>query len=86
MATSLNEKEIASIKLFPNPFRENFTVSFESNSTFEYKIYDLSGRLIQRGSAKSDEEINFKSAEKGVYFLEIIKDNERYTEKIVKAY
>ncbi|MAC96806.1 MAG: hypothetical protein CMC96_15045 [Flavobacteriales bacterium] len=86
LATSLNEKEIGSIKLFPNPFSENFMVSFESNSSFEYKIYDLSGRLVQRGRAKSDEEINLKSAEKGVYFLEIIKDNERYTEKIVKAY
>lgn len=86
LATSLNEKEIASIKLFPNPFKENFTVSFESNSTFEYKIYDLSGRLIQTGRAICNQKIDLKSAEKGVYFLEIIKDNERYTEKIVKAY
>lgn len=85
LATSIEERMLSSMKLSPNPFINNFKISYDSHISFQYRIFNLSGQLVQTGEAESNEQINFHSNKNGIYFIEVRKGNQRFTEKIVKA-
>ena len=62
--------------------RNNKLNSIES---FEYKIFDLLGRVIKSGKSKYNEQINIESLTNGNYIIQIeIEKGEKSAEKLIK--
>ncbi len=72
--------------IYPNPSSGIFTINFK-NKTVETEIciHDVLGNcVLNKVSVKnSNQEIDLSSQPKGIYFLEIVSDNERAVKKIV---
>jgi hypothetical protein len=59
------------------------TVNAEEN--YEYKLADMNGRIIQVGTGKSGTNaININNNPNGIYFIQLISNNQRATERILK--
>ena len=75
------------ISLFPNPTNNFLTIKKQKNSTesFEYKIVDLTGRIVKNGNSKFNEQINIESLTSGNYIIQIQTDSNQFiTQKILK--
>lgn len=83
---------VISLKSNSNP-EKIFTVStlvhseltINAAENYEYKLADMSGRIILAGTGKSGTNtININNNPSGVYLIRLISNNQRTTEKIVK--
>ena len=76
---------IEGIKIFPNPFTNEFTIISENNLSV-INIYDLTGRIVEvHENILSDQEIKCGSSlSGGIYIAEIISSDERKIVKMVK--
>jgi hypothetical protein len=62
-------------KVYPNPTKGLITLTINGN--FRYRIYDLSGILLQDKKIESGKtEISLESHSFSMYFLKVIKDNQ----------
>jgi hypothetical protein len=54
-----------------------------ANSSFQYKVYDMSGKVVYSGNSY-DNAVTLKQSDyiPGIYILSITKNNENYSEKI----
>jgi hypothetical protein len=71
----------ASIKIYPNPTHESFKIEFEGD--FTLKVYDTKGSLIIEIAGKNSAEINSNEWHPGIYFINLHKGDQCYTQKIV---
>ena len=70
------------VKIFPNPFKDEFSVS--NSNADAYEMYDLSGKLVLKGHIQN-KRVNATSIQKGVYLLKIIfKDGSSISKKMMK--
>lgn len=87
-----NAKNQESVKIYPNPCSENFTVEFEiqSISLVQFSIYDYMGKRVrkmdmgqlQKGKYKEDVSVNdFKN---GVYLFNVSTNGRLHAIKIMK--
>ena len=90
--TFTNQEQMAakpSITVFPNPASTEINITIESleeGNTAEVHLYDFQGkRLISRQQTKRNDIIDVLSLKSGTYYLEIIKNSERISYKIVKT-
>ena len=75
------------IKVYPNPTNNFVTIQNEENVTenFEYKIVDLTSRVVKNGNSKFNEQINIESLKSGNYIIQIeTETGEKISEKLVK--
>lgn len=61
------DKSQSSLALYPNPVGNIFTIQNKNkgNDSFEYRIFDASGKIIQSGSSKFNTETNIQDLKKG---------------------
>ena len=75
------------VDVYPNPTNSSFMVSFK-NQEFNKKqltIVDISGKKVYELVTNKDKEvIDLGTYPKGVYFLEILIENEKVVQKIIK--
>lgn len=59
--------------IYPNPFNQSFTITKSAGKIeeFEFKIIDITGRVVLFGKSYYDEKINTENLLSGNYFLEI---------------
>lgn len=82
----------SSIKVYPNPIANpSFNVSFylDIPTNIQFQIYDFSGKMILSGTAngakgQNDLAIDNFHAPAGTYVLELIINNKRFTQKLVR--
>jgi hypothetical protein len=73
------------IKIFPNPFIENFTITNETNSRAIIEIYNLEGKLILRKeNSFLQNEISTEGWAIGTYLVKIIGENNAVSRRILK--
>jgi len=93
--TGIDNHELSSDKLnvHPNPFNNNFEITFYSNKKqkIDIELYDISGREIFRkhenASANSYNVFNFNEANtlsKGLYILQLSTFDKKHFKKIIK--
>jgi len=87
--TSIGSIEDGSFQIFPNPFQESFIVKFKDNSIdYQVTIYDIAGKQVQQIQANKAESVTvsaFKTAAKGIYFVNISNPKgEYFTYKVLK--
>lgn len=81
--SELQNKE--EIKLYPNPSTAKFYLSFKSEKSFAYRVYDLIGSEITSGSMKTGAcEIDLHEYANGIYFLEIQTNGSTNRMKLIK--
>jgi hypothetical protein len=71
--------ETQEIKIYPNPAKENVTISYTLNtSTATLEIYDLAGRSISQkvlSSSTGEEQIQTSTYQAGIYIV-VVKEND----------
>ncbi|MBF4983905.1 T9SS type A sorting domain-containing protein [Nonlabens mediterrranea] len=74
-----------SYKIYPNPSNGNFTLSWNSNESFDYHIYDVTGKLIttRLNNSGDNHSININNVAQGMYFLNISTSMGTVTEKLI---
>ncbi len=82
------EKLIAKIGIYPNPFNESFTVKTTDNTTLQRVfVYNLVGKRIANVSAGNKQQVTIDATSQppGMYlYVAITSDNQTITGKIVK--
>lgn len=84
--TSINKTPMEMVTVFPNPSLGIFNIIFSKlNTVTRICVYDLLGNCIfNKVSTKNNrQEIDLRGQAKGVYFLEIVSDENRAMKKIV---
>jgi hypothetical protein len=80
LGVGINVIDVAgySISVYPNPASEEVTIHASFNFPLDYKIIDLSGRVIKTGNAANDgiTQISIKQFDEGIYFIEFSFSNQ----------
>ena len=66
---AVDEIEKSKLFIYPNPTKDFISVKSYKNESFAYQIFDISGKLVLKGKAKSDDKINVQCLEKGSYIF-----------------
>lgn len=73
--------------LYPNPAGNTLTIQNKKygNDAFNFKIYDLSGKMVQTGASKLNDRIDVQYLEKGNYTIQIeTKKGDKHSVKLIK--
>lgn len=80
----INEKEINEIKIFPNPFNNEFSISLQDEAS-EIIVYDLAGKIVFESNYYSEDiKINLETLVNGQYLLKINQANKTAVKMITK--
>ena len=85
---STEDFQINTIKVYPNPANTFVSVYSDNNliQNFEYKIIDLTGKIIKNGNSVINEKINIESLTPGNYIIQIqSEDGQKINQKIIKS-
>lgn len=85
--TSITEVDLPMVSIYPNPSSEYFTLKLSADNIDQTSIviYDVMGRKVFQSSYGIQKMIRFGNELKpGIYFVNIIMDNQMVREKIVK--
>ena len=80
---STKDLEKSAVAIYPNPVKDILNVK-NIQGDFAYKIYDVSGKLLKASNKQSIKTIDISHLKKGIYFLELVYNNNRSTVKVVK--
>ncbi|PDS22106.1 leucine-rich repeat domain-containing protein [Flavobacterium branchiophilum] len=83
----INEFKYNKLIFYPNPTSNLIKIQNKTNTieNFEYRIVDLTGRIVKSGNSKFNEDINIESLTIGNYIFQIETENgEKFTEKLIK--
>lgn len=81
---SAEELDKNAISLFPNPVKNNFSISINTKSTFDVQIFTLSGALVKTIVTNSGEPINVNEISNGFYLVKVKHDGKEFIEKLIK--
>jgi len=61
------------------------TITVTSPGTFDYAVYDFTGKTIAKGQlANGINNINTNAITGGMYLIRFVKDGEQWTDKIIR--
>jgi len=81
---SVEEQQITGLKVYPNPASDVVYISLEGNQSGTVTVYNISGAVVAATTAfQSTSNIDVKSWEKGVYFLNIQSEGATAVQKII---
>jgi plastocyanin len=85
--TSILERELSKpLQIAPNPATNNLSlVNFRASDIQQLRVYNLSGQMVlDETGLFSTTKIDVSQLVDGVYFIEVLTNNERYLSKFVK--
>ncbi|MBC7864007.1 MAG: T9SS type A sorting domain-containing protein, partial [Bacteroidia bacterium] len=87
MAVGIEEQQILSANIFPNPAGDLVKITLANNSTISaIEIFDLSGRMVKNVNATSSSEtISVRDLPDGFYFVEVSCGNKKAMKRLVVA-
>jgi len=87
----INTNELSDVKLFPNPFRNEFTITFNNDENVNIAIFNTVGQLVTSPTANSKSSRNLKTItidatglEKGIYFVQLKTSGNTAIKKMIK--
>jgi len=81
---SINNNDIVSAVIYPNPVSNTLFVSSENNTVQSVSIYSVLGTKVKNISASSVNSINVSNLSKGIYFIEIYSTEGKIVKKFIK--
>jgi hypothetical protein len=80
------ERNSLALTVFPNPVNRN-TVRIAINSTSvndaQMRIMDITGRVLVNGAINQYTDVDVRTLNAGVYFVEVVQDNKRAIHKLI---
>ncbi len=83
LITSVNSPEVTALQIYPNPAQDQLSISGLDRPA-DYRISDLSGRMIQSGSLRPGENIPLSDLSAGVFILEVSMESSLRQLKFIK--
>lgn len=82
---SVNDNEIAKVKIFPNPAENRITIQNLTSGKNEIHIYDITGKKISTlKQERNVQSYNISHLKSGLYFITVIQNNKKQIFKILK--
>jgi len=72
------------MRLYPNPASSFLNVAMITQDVFDYEIKSITGQLVGKGTVSNHAKINVSNLKVGVYFLQVLMDNEVVSKRFVK--
>ncbi|MEO8151352.1 MAG: T9SS type A sorting domain-containing protein [Bacteroidia bacterium] len=72
--TGISEIQNNAIKVFPNPFTDNFTISLNKKEPVELTLYDIPSRKLLQQKFTTSTTINTSQLARGIYIYEVRND------------
>lgn len=72
--TSLNELTEfvdSRISLYPNPAKELLNIEMPQSGSYEYKLIDMQGKMLQNGTFNATLTLNLKSYQSGTFLIQV---------------
>ncbi len=81
----LEDLSTGSFQIYPNPSNTIFNIDLRNNNEFEFKVYDITGKVIINKSKvnRSSYQLNMSSFSPGMYFINITANNQSATRKLL---
>jgi len=79
---SVEDETLQEIILYPNPVDD--ILYFSRDNLIAYSIYDSLGKTVMEGSLIDKSSIQITSLKKGIYFIQIVEENELQVFKFIK--
>lgn len=73
------------VQIFPNPAAESVKISFMKDAVFTVKLYDSKGTLLRTSSQSDREILSVTSLSSGMYFIEVIYGEMRFSGRFIKT-
>jgi hypothetical protein len=87
-ASSVKELDSESVRLYPNPAKEEINVALPGgSSTYDVQVIDMEGRVVYAGSARNYNGIlrlDVSRYADGLYHVNLIHENHRYYGRFIK--
>ena len=80
--TSLEEKRLNDLQLFPNPAKDILNIQFKGEGLL--KIFNISGKLLQTKEVMGDEVLTLSELPSGFYTVQLHVGGETYRQKVIK--
>ncbi|MFN8438449.1 MAG: family 43 glycosylhydrolase [Cytophagales bacterium] len=81
VVTDVEELEVQTKRIYPNPFTNNFTIELEENSS--YQLTNANGLVLTTGSNAGTHLLG-NELPKGIYFIRVTSNSKTLTYKLVK--
>jgi len=81
VVTGLENELLTNVAFYPNPFEHSLTLNFQNE--FDYKVFDISGRLMLQGASSGAVSIG-EGLQSGVYVLQVVSNEKSYLSQIHK--
>jgi hypothetical protein len=81
---SVEDSQLNTTLIYPNPFNESFTVTFDAESVQRIVIVDISGCVAEDLYPSSSPVVLGQSLASGVYFVTVYCENEQKVFKVIK--
>lgn len=81
VVTGLDNEQINSLALYPNPFTHQIHIN--TNSNFNYQLLNLAGQIVEEGKSEGSIDIGGKPS-KGVYLLKVTIGENSKIVKVIK--
>jgi len=82
-STAVEHVTFANLQVYPNPAQDVIAISAEGADKFDYKIFDISGQLLETGVFKSGDLLSVSHLSSGLYLLQLEADGKNQTVKLV---
>lgn len=80
-----NPNEVTLFELYPNPTRDVFYINNYSGEVTQYRIMDISGKLITHGTIPQNRHsISLQGLSQGLYFINLTNSSQQQTLKLIK--
>jgi hypothetical protein len=85
-STSVNEKHLSEIKLYPNPAKDFVYLKLPQNiQQTHIQILDVNGRVLLKQVVNNDiQSMDISQLNSGIYFIRIINENQFNIQKLIK--
>jgi len=81
--TSSNSNNLNTLKVYPNPFNHQFSIN-AINGNYQVKVVNISGQIIHNQNYENNSTIITTNWNSGIYFVNIIQNNQISTSKLIK--
>jgi chitodextrinase len=83
-ALSVEEFHVANVKLYPNPVKNNLTLTLKLDIKTKIEIYDILGKLVLSSTLNKTSSINLQALNTGIYIVKITQNNASISKKLIK--
>lgn len=83
--TEVSSINVRTISVFPNPFTDAITIDAGVSTPYQLEVYDLLSRKVYSEKVEKSKTIRLSHLKKGVYYLVLNNQKQRYTTQILKV-